>query len=288
MAVLGRRREALEITIQGFRDAMALHCDITQAGDVRNAVSTVLDEWGSIDVLVNNAGSALDKRILDTTDADWERVMRTNLDGTFFCTRECLRPMVQRGRRHIIVVASQAAGWPGFGEFAYGIAKTAQAKLVLHLLDEFRVLGKIAAREGRPAPDLHAHAVFPGPVDTPMWDELGRRRDGGAALLSPGHCAELIVHLAGKPGAVVEDFEGRPYLVSAISTVLPWCGRSPGFRGEVRRRTSRGPLPSASGGSRSSAWLAREGPSHHGKQTLNGKMGTGAVLFGTRVAGLIR
>lgn len=220
VAVLGRRREALETTIQGFRDALALPCDITQANDVAHAVSTVLAKWGSIDLLVNNAGSALDKRILDTTDADWERVMRTNLDGTFFCTRECLRAMVQRGRGHIIVVASQAAGWPGFGEFAYGIAKTAQAKLVLHLLDEFRVLGKIASKEGRPAPDLHAHAVCPGPVDTPMWDELGRRRDGGIALLAPAHCAELIVHLAGNPGAVPEDFKGRPYRVGTISSVL--------------------------------------------------------------------
>ena len=85
-------------------------CDVSQLADVAAATEAVEQRWGRLDVLVNNAGIAIFKPVLDTTFDDWTRVLATNLNGPFLCTQACVPLMLRsdggRGRGSIVNIAS--------------------------------------------------------------------------------------------------------------------------------------------------------------------------------------
>jgi NAD(P)-dependent dehydrogenase (short-subunit alcohol dehydrogenase family) len=75
---------------------LRLVCDVAQAEQVNASVADVEKHFGRIDALVNNAGVAVFKPILDTTADEWQRVMDVNLTGPFLCTQACARVMLKR------------------------------------------------------------------------------------------------------------------------------------------------------------------------------------------------
>ena len=72
-----------------------LVCDVADAAQVDAAVAALEQRFGRIDALVNNAGVAVFKPILDTTASEWQRVMDVNLTGPFLCTQACARVMLR-------------------------------------------------------------------------------------------------------------------------------------------------------------------------------------------------
>jgi 3-oxoacyl-[acyl-carrier protein] reductase len=139
---------------------LAVACDVSEPGSVRQAHSQVEKVLGPVDVLVNNAGIHAVERAEATTDQGWRRVMAVNLDGAFYWSRAVLPQMKKRGWGRIINVGSLDAktGGPTAG-VAYAASKGALASLTFALARE-------AAASG-----VTVNAVAPAYVKTPMMTE---------------------------------------------------------------------------------------------------------------------
>src|SRR5262252_2156636 len=100
VALGARNLEKLAATateIEGLgRKALSVALDVSSADSVRDAIGKVQESWGKIDVLVNNAGITRDNLVLRMKPADWEAVIRTNLEGAYHCIRLVLPGMVRR------------------------------------------------------------------------------------------------------------------------------------------------------------------------------------------------
>jgi NAD(P)-dependent dehydrogenase (short-subunit alcohol dehydrogenase family) len=203
VAVVGRtfaRCAALaaRITALGGR-ALPICADVTVPPQAAAAVKATVATLGALDILINNAGVYHAGGYETTDDATWAAVWGTSVTGTFACTRAALPIMRAQGAGHVINIASQAAGWPGWNETAYGTAKAAQVKLTLHLLDEFHQWAAVAP--GR----WFAHVLCPGGVDTRIHEKVKDK----TRLLKPadlaGLCREIITH----PEWGLTEFEHR-------------------------------------------------------------------------------
>lgn len=112
IVLVGRDRERLSKTkseiIQKGVKALAAVCDVSSHKNVRDMVSIVLKELGRIDILVNCAGFGVYKPFENHTLEDIEGQMKTNFFGTVYCTKEVMAHMLERGRGHVVNVASMA------------------------------------------------------------------------------------------------------------------------------------------------------------------------------------
>lgn len=137
--------------------------DVGDPDFCRGAVAAALDRHGSLDVLVNAAGIIVRATGEETTDAEWRRIMRTNLDGVFYMCREAVKPMKARGRGAIVNFGSI---WGDVG--AAGVAAYCATKGGVHQLTRAMALDHV--EDG-----IRINAVCPGEVDTPML-RSGRER----------------------------------------------------------------------------------------------------------------
>ena len=135
---------------------LAIHCDVSNAQQVEAAVADVVANFGRIDVLVNNAGVAVFKPILETSFEEWRYVMGTNLDGAFLCTQACAPIMRKAGTGSVVNIASISGLRASTLRVAYGTSKAA----LIHLTKQQAVeLGNAGIR---------VNVIAPGPVDTEM------------------------------------------------------------------------------------------------------------------------
>jgi NAD(P)-dependent dehydrogenase (short-subunit alcohol dehydrogenase family) len=136
---------------------LALVCDVAFADQVEGAIAQVKDRFGAIgtlDALVNNAGTAVFKPALETTLAEFQRTMDVNLTGPFLMTKACV-PLMGRGTA--IVNITSISGLRGSAmRVAYGTSKAALAHMTKQFALELSVRG------------IRVNAVAPGPVDTAM------------------------------------------------------------------------------------------------------------------------
>ena len=144
---------AASIRAAGGR-AVALPLDVSRAGEADISVRRAETELGPVDVLVNNAGITLDKKSVDVTDEDWDRVLATNLTGIFRCARAVAPGMIARGRGKIINVGSMYGrlGVPRYA--AYCATKAAIDGLTRSLAAEW-------ARHG-----IQVNCLAPGYMNT--------------------------------------------------------------------------------------------------------------------------
>lgn len=133
--------------------------DVADAAQVDVVVSQVLDHWGRIDVLVNNAGiigSMAPTTAHETPVEEFDRVIAVNTRGPFLCARAVLPSMVAAARGHIITIAS-IAGMVAFpGRCAYTVSKGAALQLARSLAVDYGRFG------------VRSNAICPGMVRTPM------------------------------------------------------------------------------------------------------------------------
>ncbi len=107
-------RAVAELAAAGI-DARAFPCDVSEPADVSRAMAGTLSEVDAVDCLVANAGIAAAAPFLDTSLAEWRRVLSTNLDGTFLTTQAVARHMVARGHGGSIIIVSSLASRSGGG-----------------------------------------------------------------------------------------------------------------------------------------------------------------------------
>ena len=117
LAITARREPGLheavdKLTARAF-SAMAVPCDISQNDQVENAVAQILDKFGRIDVLVNNAGATWGAPFDQISFEAWDKVIRTNVDGTYFVSRAVALHMIHRGQGGRIINIASVAGLRG-------------------------------------------------------------------------------------------------------------------------------------------------------------------------------
>ena len=116
VAITPEMEEVAHELRQRTDNVAAIACDVSDAAQCQALVSQTVDRFGRLDVFVNNAGIGfMMKPLLDVDPADWDKVLRVNLSGAFYCTQAAARAMIAGGRGgRIINIASQAAktGFP--------------------------------------------------------------------------------------------------------------------------------------------------------------------------------
>ena len=129
---------AEEIQKMGRR-SLAIQADTSKRRDVENMVERVLQEFGAIDILLNNAGTAAPGPLLELPDEEWDRVINVNLKGYYLCAQTVGRKMVERKKGVIVCVASQYAFKAAAGMGVYCVSKAGVVMLARVLARE---LGK--------------------------------------------------------------------------------------------------------------------------------------------------
>jgi len=172
--------------------ALAIQADVTSQKDVHKMVVMAESDLGPIDVLVNNAGAAIFKPLMETTVEEWDRLMSVNLKATFLCSKAVLKGMMERRRGRIIIVASSAGKKGYMGQSAYCAAKHGQVGFS-------KVLALEAQKYG-----VRVNVICPGGVDTRLVRE-GRDDVDLSRYMRPEEIAEIAVFLAKQEGIASID-----------------------------------------------------------------------------------
>jgi len=155
VAMIDRDAEALEAAAAGLEGVLPVVCDVSVPDQVDAMIGWVLDSFGHINALINNAGVADFSPIGETAFEQWRTVMETNLDGVFLCSQQAL-PALKEARGAIVNIASISGLRASTLRVAYGTSKAA----VIHLTQQQAAeLGEFGVR---------VNCVAPGPVDTKM------------------------------------------------------------------------------------------------------------------------
>jgi len=194
---------AAEINYQGGSALFSKH-DVASEEDWSRVIQKTLEEFGRLDVLVNNAGVIFYKKIEDTSLAEWRRLMSINLDGVFLGTRIAIETMKKSGGGSIINIASVAGMVANPDAAAYHASKGG-----------VRSLSKAAAIECSQAGygyNIRVNSIYPGVINTAMGDELKKDEAKYKAALS--------WHAMGRFGEPEDVAYGVVYLASDESKFL--------------------------------------------------------------------
>jgi NAD(P)-dependent dehydrogenase (short-subunit alcohol dehydrogenase family) len=184
-------------------EATFVHADVSRADDCEAMVQAAVAAYGGLHVLYNNAGvfPADDGGALDTPESTWERVMEINLKGVWLGCRAGIPAMLASGGGSIVNVASFVAL---MGAATAQIAYTASKGGVLSMTREIAVE---YARQG-----IRANALCPGPIETPLLEEL---------LSDPARRARRMVHIPmGRLGRAEELAKAALFLASDDSSFM--------------------------------------------------------------------
>lgn len=192
-------QEVVDSIIAQGGDAQAVAFDVADAAQVEEAVAHITKEFGGIDVLVNNAGVSVDQLILRAKQEDWDKVMQTNLTGSFLCSKFAAKSMMRRKNDGRIVFISSVVGEMGNpGQSMYAASKAGMLGLMKSLAKE------LASR------NITVNAVAPGYVRTEMTmaltDEQRERFLKDIPMnrwAEPEEIAAAVKYLASKEAAYI-------------------------------------------------------------------------------------
>lgn len=171
-------------------ECMTVKCDVSKSEDVNNMVSEVMDRFGKVDILINNAGITKDALIMKMKEEDFDKVIDVNLKGVFNCTKAVTKPMMKQRNGKIVNMASVVGVMGNPGQANYCASKAG-------------VIGftKATAKE-LASRNININAVAPGFIETAMTDVL--KDDVKESMLSsipmkkfgtPEDIANLVIFL---------------------------------------------------------------------------------------------
>ncbi len=150
----GAGEEARAGIAENGGEALFLRTDVSDADAVRSALQEIVSRWGRVDTLFSHAGTIIVKPLVETTDADYDRLMDVNVRSAFVVCREVVAHMLAHGGGSIVITSS-IGGEKGFGlESLYCMTKGAELQLARSIAIEYRDRG------------IRANAVCPGFVKT--------------------------------------------------------------------------------------------------------------------------
>ncbi|MCC0694780.1 MULTISPECIES: SDR family NAD(P)-dependent oxidoreductase [unclassified Clostridioides] len=209
VVLIGRTKSKLdnvaERIIKSGGKAFVSVCDVSKPEEVEVCFSEVIDKFERVDVLINNVALHKSAPVVDTTIEDWDAQIKTNLSGTFYCTKAVLRTMIDKKYGKIINISSTAAKhfFPGFG--AYAASKGGMVSFTQTLSEEVKEYG------------INVNAIYLGMTNT----EYTRKRfDYDDAVTIP--LEEMLqVEEVSKVVTFLASDEASPIMGAAIDV----CGK---------------------------------------------------------------
>jgi 3-oxoacyl-[acyl-carrier protein] reductase len=172
--------EVLAAVAAHGRRVLFVRTDVGDEASVREMARRALVQFGRVDILVNNAGIFTESLLEDMPVADWDRVLNTNLRGTFLCTRFLIGQMLERRDGVVINIASQLGQIGGAAVAHYSASKAGVIGLTKALAREVSTRG------------VRVNAIAPGPIQTPLLDgESEQWRSAKLAELPIGRFGEV-------------------------------------------------------------------------------------------------
>ena len=145
--------------------SLLFRADVSSRADVEKMAGDIIDRWGTVDVLVNNAGIIRDKLLLFLKEEDWDRVMEVNLKGTYLCSKAVLRQMIAGKAGRIINLTSPSALTGRISQTNYAASKGG-------IISFTKSLAREVARTG-----ITVNAVCPGVIATAMTETLDEKTE---------------------------------------------------------------------------------------------------------------
>lgn len=163
VAISGRNQETLDATLEELRahnpNCIAVAGDLSDINEVKKLIDTAATQFGTIDVLVNNAGVNIAKPAMDVTEADWDTVLDLNLKSAFFASQAAAKYMLAQNSGRIINIASQMAFVGYIKRAAYCSSKGGMVQMTKALAVEW-------AKQG-----IRVNAVAPTFVETEFTEK---------------------------------------------------------------------------------------------------------------------
>ncbi len=225
VAVNGRTEDSVRAALEGLGgDIVSAPGDTRNAAGCRALVDAALDALGGLDVLVNNAGSGGGGPTEDLDEALWDRVIDTNLKGTFFCTKYALSAL-KESKGAIVNMASVRAVMGAAGASIYCASKGGVVSMTKAWAIEF-------------APDVRVNALCPGAIDTDMLQALAVRMAGsveaGYAAFSEDVPMGRVAHASEMADAILYLASDQASYVTGIA-MLADGGLSAGSLGHGQK-----------------------------------------------------
>jgi 3-oxoacyl-[acyl-carrier protein] reductase len=164
---------------------VGVRCDVSRCLEVDHLINSTIDRFKSIDILVNNAGIVYVKKLVDTSEDEWDRTIDINLKGTFLCTRAALPIMIAK-RSGVIINVSSGAG------------KTAFPNISTYCASKFGVIALTESLAWEVANyNIRVMAICPGEVDTKMQQDINKDyyRTNKEKMLLPSTVAKKIAEM---------------------------------------------------------------------------------------------
>jgi 3-oxoacyl-[acyl-carrier protein] reductase len=145
---------------RGGGRAFSVVADVSQRAEVEAMVDAVVKRFGSLDILINNAGITRDQLLLRMKDQDWDAVLITNLNSVFYCTRAALKWMLKNRFGRVVSLASVVGVIGNAGQANYGASKAG-------IIGFTKCMAREVASRG-----INVNAVAPGYIKTGMTDRI--------------------------------------------------------------------------------------------------------------------
>lgn len=201
---------AAEINAAGGR-ARSLRADVTDDADIADLLAFTEDSFGGLDVYFNNAGISPEGSVAQTSEAEWDRCIATNLTSVFLGARHAIPALVRRGGGVFLVTAGTLGLWPSREKAAYAAAKAGAISLTRSVALDYG------------ADKVRANAICPGLVDTPLTSHLTAQQVADyieryqtlPGIIGAGDIASLVVFLASDAARFIT---GQCFVIDAGQT----------------------------------------------------------------------
>ncbi|GKY87089.1 SDR family NAD(P)-dependent oxidoreductase [Sinisalibacter aestuarii] len=202
-------REA-EKEVGGAGRAIGVQADVTKRDQVRAAIEKTVEEFGSLNVMFNNAGINPPLNFMDVTEENWELVMRVNAWSVLMGTQEAARQMIAQGTGGKVINTGSVAGRQGYGNMApYSASKAAVLSMT-----------QAAARALAPQ-KITVNSFAPAVVETPLWEQLDADLHKIGSTKVPGEAVTAFSSLIPLGAAKPEDLTGTAlFLASSDSDYM--------------------------------------------------------------------
>lgn len=167
--------------------AIFIECDISKEHEVEMAINRTVDEFGRLDVLVNNAGILRYANVTETSLEDWDSIMNINVKGAFLCAKHAIPEMLKNSSGVVVNMSSVQA-------------YVTQEKVAAYVTSKSALIGLTQSIAVDYAPEIRSVAICPGGIDTPLNREAFRQSSDPEKARQE----TIDIHLVGRMGTIEE------------------------------------------------------------------------------------